>query len=384
MSDPSDPETAVTVGPFVRGIAARSGDREAVVNGERRITYRQLDDDSRRMARCGLLARGVTKGTRIGLWLGNGPEWVVAWAAVCRVGAIAVPLSTFFKDRELARTIRHADLQGVVATARSSARTRWRGWRRRSPSCRARTAHDLVLHAAPYLRWIVSIDDTEMPSWCRPLSWLADGAEGTVYDEALLAEVESEVHPTDTAIMIYTSGSTSDHKGVPHTHRNIMDKTRYLRDMMKFDDSVRAYTPSPFFWVGGLTMSLFPVLGIGGTQLCTDRFDAEEVLELFERARHARQPLSPSAGGHAGAPRHGDIRPLVSRRRRHAPPRRRRREPAPSTRRAQHRGRDDGDVRRLLVGTVRCAGRGRGATSGRATDAAARRAASRRRAEGGG
>jgi acyl-CoA synthetase (AMP-forming)/AMP-acid ligase II len=72
-----------------------------------------------------------------------------------------------------------------------------------------------------------------------------------------------------------------------------MDKTRYLRDMMKFDDSVRAYTPSPFFWVGGLTMSLFPVLSVGGTQLCTDRFDAEEVLALFERERVTRANLYP-------------------------------------------------------------------------------------------
>ena len=84
---------------WLRALRARFGDREAVVGSSGRLSYRDLDEQSALLAR-GLLARGVTKGARVGLWLTNGPDWVVTWSAVSRIGAVAVPLSTFFTSRE--------------------------------------------------------------------------------------------------------------------------------------------------------------------------------------------------------------------------------------------------------------------------------------------
>src|SRR5437588_11566619 len=99
-----DPTTATTVPQWLRALADRDGDTEAVVGSGGRLTYRYLDAVSRQWAR-GLLARGAGKGTRVGLWLGNGVEWVTAWAAVARMGGVPVALSTFFKDRELAGVV---------------------------------------------------------------------------------------------------------------------------------------------------------------------------------------------------------------------------------------------------------------------------------------
>jgi acyl-CoA synthetase (AMP-forming)/AMP-acid ligase II len=287
------PKSASTVPEWIRGMAEAYGDREAVVGGGTRLAYRQLEAESRLLAR-GLLARGVGKGARVGLWLGNSPAWVVLFAAIARCGAVAVPLSTFFSDAELAAVVRHADLCGIVVHPRFLEEDQ----RDRLASALPDLAHQgtgsIAIPAAPHLRWVLSFDHSaDGPPWSADLDWLTGGAEHPGFDDELLANVETEIFPDDDAIMIYTSGSTAMPKGVPHSHRTIMDKTHYLREWMGVVDGVRSYIASPFFWVGGLTMSLLIVLDGGGTQYCTDRFRPGEVLALIESERIERVVLYP-------------------------------------------------------------------------------------------
>ncbi len=287
------PKSAVTVAEWVRGLAETYGDHEALVGSGGRLSYRDLDRESRRLAR-GLLARGVGKGTRVGLWLGNGPAWLVTFAAIARCGAVAVPLSTFFSDAELATVVRHADLQGIFVHPRFLGDDQRDRMAKALPELSGEGAPPWAIKAAPHLRWVVSVDQPdEGPSWSSDVGWLVEGPTSAAFDEQLLAEVEREVHPDDDAIMIYTSGSTAMPKGVPHSHGTVMEKTHYLREWLCVDDGIRSYTAAPFFWVGGLTMSLFVVLDGGGTQVCTDRFVAGEVLALIGDERIERAVLYP-------------------------------------------------------------------------------------------
>lgn len=287
-----------TVGDWVRGLAARYGDTEAFVGDSGRLTYRQLDQLSARWGR-GLLARGVTKGSRIGLWLGNRAEWLVAFCAVARVGAVAVPLSTFFREHELGRVVRHADLQGLFVHPSFLRESGLDKTAAAIAGLGERTGPGFFLPAAPYLRWVVAVDgvgpgdQAELPPWACPIDWLAGAADDGAVDDAVLFALEAEVFETDPAVMIYTSGSTADPKGVPHTQETVVRKSRLLRQMLPVKSGVRSYIASPFFWVGGITMSLFPVLEAGGTQFCTDRFDPGEVLALIERERIERAVLYP-------------------------------------------------------------------------------------------
>jgi acyl-CoA synthetase (AMP-forming)/AMP-acid ligase II len=94
-------------------------------------------------------------------------------------------------------------------------------------------------------------------------------ASRTVSDE-LLKQIESEVHPSDQMIEIYTSGSMALPKGVKHHHGPVMFRTHYMRSMLKFapGKDVRAWLP--MFWVGGLMMYLFPNWEIGGRTVCSE------------------------------------------------------------------------------------------------------------------
>ena len=110
------PEFTPTVPVFIRTLEERHGAKTLIALGDQRISYAEASQRSARLAR-GLLAQGAGKGTRIAILMPNGPDWVVAWLAVTRIGAIAVPLNTFFQTRELAWILRHADVDPLLTVS---------------------------------------------------------------------------------------------------------------------------------------------------------------------------------------------------------------------------------------------------------------------------
>ena len=150
-----DPRAALTVGQLVRAAACRFSGADAVVLGEDRLSYAELDRRSRSLAR-GLLARGVTKGTRIGFIYGNSPDWVVTFAAIARIGAIAVPLSTFYRGGELARVLRHGDIAGLILVRSHLGHDYLAAVADGLPGVAEAGSPELALAEAPFLRWVVS------------------------------------------------------------------------------------------------------------------------------------------------------------------------------------------------------------------------------------
>jgi len=103
-----------TIPVFLRELTERFADRELIVLNDHRITYGEADTLSAHLAR-GLLASGTRKGTRVGLLMPNGPDFVVAFLAAARIGALVVPFNTFYKKRELSFALRHADIDTFLA-----------------------------------------------------------------------------------------------------------------------------------------------------------------------------------------------------------------------------------------------------------------------------
>jgi acyl-CoA synthetase (AMP-forming)/AMP-acid ligase II len=268
---PEDPRRATTFPQLVRAAAAAYGDEIAITlqdEGvpEESLSFAQLDRESAELAR-GLIARGAGKGSRIGFIYGNGPRFAVALAAIARTGAVAVPISTMIRANELVRVLRQSDIAGLIVQRRFLGNDYVDRICDALPELRE-SGPDLRIAKAPFLRWIVSQGEV-LPAAVRGMDYLTDAAGGI--DEALLREIEAEVHPADQMIEIYTSGSMALPKGVKHNHGAVMFRTHYIREMAGVQRGDENDAFLPMFWVGGLMITLMPNWEVGAKTTCTER-----------------------------------------------------------------------------------------------------------------
>ena len=266
------PETAQTFPQLIRTAAASYGDDVAIVlrsedAPDDTATFSELDRRSAQIAK-GLIARGVGKGTRIGFIYGNGPGFAVTLAAIARIGAVAIPISTMIRSNELVRVIRQSDVAGLITHRTFLGYDYVERLCDALPELREGADPDLRIPSVPYLRWIISSGDT-LPPTVRSLDYLTNVAD-TVSD-AMLLEVEAGVHPTDQMVEIYTSGSMALPKGVKHNHGPILFRAHYLRETIGQTRGKEYTAMLPMFWVGGMMMFLLPNWEVGATTICTER-----------------------------------------------------------------------------------------------------------------
>lgn len=270
---------APVVPSMLADLAAAYGDNDFVVasvggGSTERITYAQADSRSAELARR-LLAAGITKGVRVGIIAPNGPDFAVAFLAVTRIGAVAVPVNTFFQPPELRWLLRDADIHTLLSVdsllgkdmlARVAEATG-------HPSI---AAGHLENERLPQLRNVFGLSDTDR-SWPNALP--------QPVSEGFLRACESTVRPSDDLVVIYTSGSTSDPKGVIHTHATTITHSRFVATQHEWKPQDRVYVPMAFFWVGGLVFGLLGPMQTGVTILTEHKFDAGDVLHLLETER---------------------------------------------------------------------------------------------------
>ena len=278
-----EPGYEPTADCLVRHAADRWGDRDLVVLGERRLSYQDVEAESRHLARA-LLASGVTRGSRVGLLAPNGPEWVIAWLAAARIGALVVLLNTFHKARELGWALAHCEAE-MLLTADTYLNHDYRARLEQAVGGLAEQRHEAVAsagHRSLRAVWMWS-ETGSTPAWAGSMDALLARSE-EVSDERLDAAT-SEVEPHDPMVVIYTSGSTSEPKGVVHSHATVIVHPFNLLQFRDLVASDMLYTPMPLFWVGGLSYVLVSVMHAGATVLFEERFEPGATLELIERHR---------------------------------------------------------------------------------------------------
>jgi acyl-CoA synthetase (AMP-forming)/AMP-acid ligase II len=267
----NDPRAADTFPKLLRASARAYGEAVAItLKGDTipddSITFAGLESRSAELAK-GLLAIGVGKGMRVGFIYGNSPSFALMLAAIARIGAIAIPLSTLLKANELVRVLRQSDVAGLLVQRSLLGHDYVERLCDALPELREGTSPDLRLPQVPYLRWIVSTGPS-LPATIHDMSLLTRKA-ATVSDE-LLTNIESEVHPSDQMIEIYTSGSMALPKGVKHDHGPVLFRTHYMRSMLAVGRGKEIRAGLPMFWVGGLMMYLLPNWEVGGVTVCTE------------------------------------------------------------------------------------------------------------------
>lgn len=278
------PSDATTLPALIREGVARYGDREFLIAGGRRLGYRAVERESARLA-LGMLASGIGKGTRVGLLMPNGPDWILTWLAASRIGALVIPLSTFSQARELHWLLRHADIDTLFTTDRYLRHDYLARLEQIAPGLRGQSGDPIRVPELPYLRSVrVWGDDSRSWSRSAPAS-LHEAAEASgALDDAYLGAVEENVSPADLAVVIYTSGSTADPKGACHSQGTLVRHSRLVAEFLGGGEHDRLYSPPPFFWVGGFHRILY-TMQIGAAMTFLDAFEPVAALELIKRER---------------------------------------------------------------------------------------------------
>jgi len=279
---PVAPEYDPTVPGLLQYVMQQFGDRDCVVTPDDRLTYRDLERRSRHLAER-LISVGVGKGTRVGVLFPNGTAWVVAWCAAARLGAIVIPVNTFYRPAELLRFLVHADVHVVIGVDGFLHHDYLERLESIAPELAVHAGAPLRLGALPQLRHVLL--------WGPAKRDWAKGDYGRGLDESsgstghLVAGMEAAVTPSDPMLVTYTSGSTGEPKGVVHGHGPLLRHARNLAALSGADASSRIWTPMPLCWVGGFAFTLLRAMSVGGCFVTQEVFDAGVALELMSRER---------------------------------------------------------------------------------------------------
>jgi acyl-coenzyme A synthetase/AMP-(fatty) acid ligase len=291
---PPGPSFTPTLPNLLHEAVRLHADREYLVMGDRRITFGQAGRVSAEWAR-GLLALGIGKGTRVGLLMPNNPDWVLAFLATSRVGALTVSLSTFFQAPEISWGIRHNDLDTLLISDSYLNNDYLQRLERALPGLAEATSAELHLPEHPYLRRIVVFGPCDR-KWAMkgPESLVSAARAKPQIDDAFLAKIESNIVPADWLITICTSGTTAEPKAVVHTHGVAMRAVYIFTHHQDLRPEDRTYSGQAFFWIGGQNMNLIPSLYIGACICFSDSPKASDVVDLIIREQVTRLSLWPA------------------------------------------------------------------------------------------
>lgn len=246
--------------------ARRHPDRVAVVFGDTRTTYRELDGAAARVAG-GLVSMGVKPGDRVALSCPNLPWFPVVYYGILKAGAVVVPLNVLLKGREIGEHLRDCGAGVYVGFEGTDA----------LPMGRFGTEG---FAAAPHCRHRVVITaDPTAPSpyeGASTLGALMAGASETFDTVATGAD--------DTAVVLYTSGTTGVPKGAELTHSNMVLNARLAdNQLFNLQEHDRYLVALPLFHSFGQTVLMNMGFYTGATLTLMARFDAGHALELMER-----------------------------------------------------------------------------------------------------
>lgn len=289
MPSVPDLEYTPTLPVLLRRLVERYGDADFLVSPERRLTYREADLQSKRVA-LRLLSAGCVKGTRIAFMFGNTPDWVVLWLAICRIGAIGMPLSTMYRPAELRQVLGLADAEILVSPRVLLGRDQLEFLDAAIPGLAGSGAGPHRLPSLPFLRRVM-IEGEDVPRWAERLDLWSDLGDD---QHEFLGAVEAAIYPADTMVAVFTSGTTAEPKGVLHTHGAFVRHTSNCADSNDEPSGERIFAGMPFFWVGGLSTTIGIAMHRGHALLCIEKPEPAATAEFLVREGCTRAMLWPT------------------------------------------------------------------------------------------
>ena len=263
--EPDPPLLEETIGAnFERTVAAHA-DREALVEfaSGRRWTWAELDRDVDAVAR-GLIAAGIDKGDRVGIWAPNCAEWTLTQYAAAKTGAVLVNVNPAYRTHEFAYAVNQSGMKLLVAATRFKT------------SDYRQMVEDTAAEC-PTLQRAVYLDTDD---------WAVLVAEGERLPEGVLDDRKAALAPDEPINIQYTSGTTGRPKGATLSHRNILNNGYFTTELIDLGPEDRLCIPVPFYHCFGMVMGNLGCTSHGTTMVIpAPGFDPEITLRAVAAER---------------------------------------------------------------------------------------------------
>jgi fatty-acyl-CoA synthase len=274
----------LTIGDMFDRTATRYADNEALVSRHQnlRYTYRQLQTEVDRCARA-LIALGVEKGQRVGIWAPNCAEWTITQFATSKLGAILVNINPSYRLSEVQYALRQSGCAWLVTAPRFKTSDYTGMIHELTPELAASEVGALKSANFPNLRGVVRLGEEPSPGM---LGWgaLLALADRVTADE--LARRQRQQEFDDPINIQFTSGTTGYPKGATLSHHNILNNGYFTTELLRFTERDRLLIPVPLYHCFGMVMGNLGCVSHGATMIYpSDGFDATAVLEAAQAER---------------------------------------------------------------------------------------------------
>ncbi len=256
-----------TLSQVLRETAGRFPERDVILDPSgRSFSYAQLDATVDRLAR-GLLELGIEKGDKVGLWMPNIPEWIIAYFAIARIGAVVVPMNTRYKAHEVEYILRDSEATALLAVGSFV-------------GIDYLQMIGVVRGKLPNLKHVVIVG--EPGDGMHAFDAVVDSGAKKLADGELKAR-EEWCEPNDNAFILYTSGTTGSPKGAMLSHHNIAKNAEQVTEVLHTTEEDVFLLGVPFFHCFGCVMGIAGAITWGAAIVPMQVFKAAEALEWVER-----------------------------------------------------------------------------------------------------
>lgn len=247
--------------------AARDNpDRIAIFYEEQNMTYGRLDELASAFA-SGLLKLGIKKGDRIGLYMPNYPEWVVAFFGIARMGGVVVPMNTRYKNKEVDYIMNNSEATGLIMTSDFLGIDYVK-------------VLDELRGKIPNLSNVVVLGDT-ISEGMRPFEDVLELGKDHINDEEL-KKIRGSIEEDDTVFILYTSGTTGEPKGAMLTNLNIAKNAEQVAQVMHQNVDDVTLIVVPFFHCFGCVIGISACVSASSGMVPMPSFDPDLALTYMD------------------------------------------------------------------------------------------------------
>ena len=286
----------ITISQLLDRTVQRHGSRDAAifVAQNQRLSWYDLQQQSDRMA-ASLLALGVRRGNRVGIWAPNRLEWLLTQFATARIGAVLVNINPAYKSHELDYALNKVRCRVLVMARGHKSNHYLESLRQLAPEIdRPGPVGDLTSLRLPHLKHVIALEElgkpareaAAMPVPIRALRFSDFMQQAGPAQHARLKGLCEALDPDDAINIQFTSGTTGHPKGATLSHFNIVNNARFAAKSMALTHEDRLCIPVPLYHCFGMVLGVLTCTAVGAAMVFPgEGFDAAATLHAVRQQR---------------------------------------------------------------------------------------------------